>query len=349
MGRTATWLLVGAVVALGVVAGADALLDAGGPEAAPAEPAPAMASTESELALDPEVESETEAVGLAFRAAREALRAAGVPAGVLTFADEQCRLHSVTLPDLEPHPGSRGEACSFGSSVGGEFAEGGPPPYPFGSLAALCRDGRIELRLPNRDLFARARGRCGVVWRPDGTPTFARRGEVLRFAPCPGDEPGALPLRCTRTLLSRADLARELRRAGWDGARFRIGEFHWLGNRRLIATVGLGDGSELLAVFAGRRLVSSPRFAYEGLSGLRPSPRGTFLAARIDSPGGLLVVDRRGRPVPLAMRHGDALAWSPDERWIAEATAGGIFVFRAGDRSPELLHVPIVARDLVWR
>jgi hypothetical protein len=49
------------------------------------------------------------------------------------------------------------------------------------------------------------------------------------------------------------------------------------------------------------------------------------------------------------MRHGDALAWSPDERWVAQATAGGIFVFRAGEPNPELLHVPILARDLVWR
>jgi hypothetical protein len=174
---------------------------------------------------------------------------------------------------------------------------------------------------------------------------------VRRFAPCPGEEPGALPLRCSRTLLSRTDLTRELRRARWTGSDFRVEEYHWLSNRRLIATVKVGrvGGGELLAVFHDRRLVSSPRFVYDDLAGLRPSPSGAFVAARIASPGGLLVVDRRGRPVRLAMRHGDALAWSPDERWVAQATADGIYVFRTDEPSPEFLHVPIVARDLVWR
>ncbi|HSE80616.1 MAG TPA: hypothetical protein VLA87_02845 [Gaiellaceae bacterium] len=349
MRGTATWLLVGAVAALGLVAGVDALQDVGGAEPSSAEPELPDARTETELDPEVEVESEIEAAGQAFVAARDALRAAGVPEGVLTFTDEECRLRSVTLPHLEPQPGPQGEACSFTATARDTFALGGPPPAPSGYLAFRCRGGTGELRMPNGRLFARVRRGCGLVWRPDGTPAFLRAGEVRRFAPCPGDEAGALPVRCSRTLLSRADLVRELGQAGWGGARFRIGEFHWLSNRRLIATVRTGDGSELLAVFARRRLVSAPRFAYDGLRELRPSPRGTFVAARIESPGGLLVVDRDGRPVRLAMRHGDALAWSPDERWVAQATADGIYVFRADEPSPAFLHVPIVARDLVWR
>jgi hypothetical protein len=329
----ATWLLVGAVAALGTAAAVDGLRDEAGP--------PPAAQTAPEPGPEP--------AGDALADARAELRSAGVPAGVLTYADETCRLRSVTLPDLAPHPGSREERCTFGSMVGSEFAFGGPPPYPFGSLAALCRGEEVELRLPNRGLFARARGSCPMVWRPDGTPTFLRGGEVMRFASCPDER--VLPLRCSRTLLSLSDLTRELRRARWTGSDFRVEEFHWLSDRRLIATVRVGrvGGAELLAVFHGRRLVSSPRFAYEGLAGLRPSPSGAFVAARIESPGGLLVVDRRGRPVRLAMRHGDALAWSPDERWIAQATADGIYVFRADEPSPAFLHVPIAARDLIWR
>jgi hypothetical protein len=338
MRGTATWLLVGALAALGVAAGADALRSPGAPERGASEPP-------AETAPEPELEPPEDALA----DVREELRSAGVPAGVLTYTDETCRLRSVTLPDLAPHQGSREERCTFGSMVGSEFAFGGPPPYPFGSLAALCRAEEVELRLPNRGLFARARGSCPMVWRPDGTPTFLRGGEVMRFAPCPGER--VLPLRCSRTLLSLNDLTRELRRARWSGSGFRVEEFHWLSDRRLIATVRVGrvGGAELLAVFHGRRLVSSPRFAYEDLAGLRPSPSGAFVAARIESPGGLLVVVRRGRPVRLAMRHGNALAWSPDERWIAQATADGIYVFRAGEPSPAFLHVPIAARDLIWR
>lgn len=338
MRGTATWLLVGALAALGVAAGADALRSLGGPDRGASEP-PAETAPEAE----------PEPVGDALADARAELRSAGVPAGILTYSDETCRLRSVTLPDLAPHPGSREERCTFGSMVGSEFASGGPPPYPFGSLAALCRGEEVELRLPNRGLFARARGSCPLVWRPDGTPTFLRDGEVMRFASCSGK--GALPLRCSRTLLSRNDLTRELRRARWSASDFRVEEFHWLSDRGLLAIVRAGgvDGGALLAVFDRRRLVSSPPFAYEGLTDLRPSPSGALITARIESPGGLLVIDRRGRPVRLALRHGHALAWSPDERWIAEATADGVYLFRAHEPSPEFLHIPIAALDLVWR
>jgi hypothetical protein len=319
----------------------DALRGGDEPERASAEPEPPVAPTQSE----------TTQGGLAD--ARAALRAAGVPAGVLTYADDSCRLHSVTLPDLRPHPGPEARSCDFRPGAWNELAFGGQPRAPQGSLIPRCPRGMIELRMRGGGgLFARAPGRCALAWHPAGLPTFLHRGEVKRFAPCPGDERGTLPLRCTRTLLAREDLRRELRQAGWTPADFRVEELHWLDNRRFAAIVrarSADEGADLLAVFEDRQLVADPRYAYNDLDSIRPSPSGALVSARIPITGGIVTVDREGEPVRLALRHGNAVTWSPDEEWIAEATADGIYVFRAGDDSPQFFHIPIVARDLVWR
>lgn len=338
MRRIATWLLVGAVAALGVAAGIDALRGDVEPERAEPEARSEPAAAESGSAERTLVD------------ARADLRDAGV-SGVLTYADEACRLHSVTLPDLEPHPGPRGEACIFESTVGNEFVFAEPSGGSYGDPTPRCRGGWVELLLPDGSLLARARGRCGFAWRPDGTPTFLRGGEVMQFAPCADDGPGEFPIRCSRAVVSRADLAREFRRASWIGFDLVVEELRWLTDTRFAAVVGARRGpstDHVLAVFEGRRLVHLPGFGYEALSSLRPSPSGAFVAARIGQ-AGIAVVDRDGRPTRPAIRTGSALTWSPDERWIAEATADGIYVFRADEPNPAILLVPIVARDLVWR
>ena len=45
---------------------------------------------------------------------------------------------------------------------------------------------------------------------------------------------------------------------------------------------------------------------------------------------------------------GHGIAWSPDEEWVAEATEYGIYVWRADDEIPDLVRIPVVARDLLW-
>ena len=281
------------------------------------------------------------------------LRAAGVPTGVLTYADELCRVRSMTLPDLEVREGGVARACQFRATIGNELSFGGQPSDSQGSLVPRCRRGAVELRMRGGGgLFARAPGRCALAWHPAELPTFLHRGEVKAFKPCPGDEPGMLPLRCTQTLLARDDLEREFRQARWTSFDFRVDELYWLDDRRFAAIVrarSTGESADVLAVFENRQLVADPRYAYNDLDSIRPSPSGALVSARIPNGGGIVTVDRDGEPVRLALRHGDAVTWSPDEEWIAEATADGIYVFRAGEDSPEFFHIPIVARDLVWR
>ena len=328
MARALTLLVVAAVVGLAAAAGVDALR--GTSEEASRRTTTAdgglRATSTRQGAADEDWAERT------TRAAARELRAGGA-VGVLTYADEDCRLRGLTLPDLLPHP-TQGRSCEIARAA--MLRLGAPVGDPQRVFVARCRAGRIELAELGGPTFARGRG-CGPAWRPDGVLTAVRKGEVVSLFP-------------PAVLLSSGDVTRALRRAGWAGERFSVREIAWLPGPRLAAIVRAQDPEvgDLLGVFEGRRLVREPAFAYEGLRGLQASPRGRFVSAKIEA-GGLAVVDRSGRPVLEAFRYGHALTWSPDERWGAAATDEGIYLFQPGEPSRRAGWLPIVARDLVWR
>jgi hypothetical protein len=334
MGRILTWCLVAAVAGIGLVAGIDAVRGGGDPES----------PTTTEPAEPPED---------SFAEARTDLRAAGVPTGRLTYADEDCRNHVVTMPDLLPDSPPDGSVglCRYRAVLGGLVEAVGSPRSPDWGLRVECEGGWLSLSTFGNPsaLYARSRG-CGAAWKPNGTVTFISNGEVRRFTRCPGDHPLA-PLRCSRPVLTRAQVAGQLRGAPWSGYVLSIKELHWLDNQRFAAIMRArsADGpSDYLVIFARGRLLQKPTFAYADLRGIRPSPSGRFVAAYDEGAGGLVVVNREGESVQLALDHGDGISWSPDEEWIAEATEDGIYVFRADEHSPEFIHVPVIARDVLW-
>jgi hypothetical protein len=98
--RTATWLLVGAVAALGLAAAVDALR---GEEriTRPVDRTPTVPGLVDQPAL-----------------AMRQLREAGV-SGVLTYSDDECRLHAVSLPELEPVRAPSFEMCRPATTTGG--------------------------------------------------------------------------------------------------------------------------------------------------------------------------------------------------------------------------------------
>lgn len=103
MRNLATWLLVGAVAALGIAAAVDSLQSQ---EAVVQEARPPP--------VTPTIPDLTGQAGPA--AAR--LREAGVT-GVLTYADDDCRLRAVSLPELEPARAPSFEMCRPLTDSGG--------------------------------------------------------------------------------------------------------------------------------------------------------------------------------------------------------------------------------------
>ena len=319
-----TWLLVGAVVALGAAAGVDALQGGDSTRTEPGAAAPKPTSTTGPASPEAAVVA--------------ALREAGV-SGTLEYADADCDTHAVSLPDLTARPSGVGAGCSF-ADRSNETA----------GYVVECSGRRVSIDDPHQAPYAQVRADCPPAWKPDGTPTLLRDGEVVEPHPC--SDRGISPMRCSRALLASDDLLRELHGAGWSGFRFAVEEVAWLSDSRAAAIVrarSRDDRGELLAVFDGRRLVTAPTAAYEDLGALRLSPSGSFVSAQIADPGGVVVVDRDGALVRPLVRHGSALAWSPDERWIAEATEEGIYVFPADVGTPRVYVLPFVARDLIWR
>jgi hypothetical protein len=104
MRRIATWLLVGAVAALGVAAAVDVLR---GGEAVVRESGPPKTTTDATPGL----------TGPAGPAVAR-LRNAGV-SGVLTYADDDCRLKAVSLPELDPARAPSFEMCRPLTDSGG--------------------------------------------------------------------------------------------------------------------------------------------------------------------------------------------------------------------------------------
>jgi hypothetical protein len=315
MRRAATWVVIAAVGAIALAAAVDAVR----------EPGP------REAASRPNSER---------RAAIAALRAAGLR-GVLTYSDSDCRLHGVTLPDLEPHPAPNGPACVFGFS-GGRPAIGDAVRHPTDPvLEARCRPpGVVEISHALGRI--RARG-CTPTWKPNGILTAVRDGEVVELH-LDLERGVAVP----RLVLARRTLLRAMPRAARVFGRPIVQEVAWLTSERfavVASTVAPGLEDEVLAVFERGRRIGPAWCCHHTLSGLRVSPRGRFVAAT--SERGLVVLARDGRGGALPVQ-GHAIAWSEDESWAAVAKDGGIAFFSPRDGVTLPVDVPIAARDLIW-
>lgn len=260
------------------------------------------------------------------------LRSTGV-AGVLVMSDERCRLRALVLPELESAAAPDARACRFSLSKEGFLTVGGAVRQPGGPFTAWCRSGAVELAarsgtsLPFTRLY-RFRG-CAPAWRPDGTLTYVRDREVVQLdMSCRGG--GGF---CTRRLLSRPEL-------GGLGAV----EILWL-DRRTLALLAPGR----VALYRDGSPVGHADLGPHRLTGLEASPRGTFLAVRSGGPETIVVLDRALRRVPLPADGGRAIAWSPDERWVALATVDAIVLSPVREPGERTIRLPLRARDLAWR
>ena len=132
MRRWGTWLLVVVLVGLGLAATLDAVVgDGGSPRRAARSP-----TTVRLLARQPEL-------------AVSQLREAGV-AGLLTFSDQECRLHAVSLPELRPTRAPSFEMCSPITSAGGLGAVDGEVVWSglgYGTVQVILSEEQLSRAL----------------------------------------------------------------------------------------------------------------------------------------------------------------------------------------------------------
>jgi hypothetical protein len=344
MRRWPTWVLVGALAALGAVAAADALRGDGTEVVARTKPNTAT------VALIPRNEP-----------------AASAMSGVLHYSDarDECRLHSLTLPDLrnpafDPSPGAppKLRSCRFSLSPDGLFGLPGDAEWaPEGGAYAREIDDMIELGSAASSQTLHFPGRA-PAFKPDGTFTYVRDNELVewttscprgtRLFTLPGDNATA---RCRRVVLSPRGLRRANVSADTSGPLI-LKDVAWLSDSRLVTVVGdagISGYREHLSVIEGGRVVGVAISEFgEGLR-VEGSPRGNFVTAWF---GDSLVTirDREGDLISFPpLQRVRALTWSPDERWTAVATAHSVFVFRTNEGEARVRRLPIQARHLAWR
>jgi hypothetical protein len=354
--RPSSWLVVGAVAIVALLAVLDALRGAAGSTAGPSP-------TETNAGIHRFEQNGPPAIR--GRGALEArLLRAGI-GGTLFLTDETCRLRVLLLPALEwlsqtstPHG-----TCDFAVAPDARRVQfgSGVAWSPDGRLAARCASDGIHVFSRTGTVAERLRGLCAPAWKPDGTFTAAR-GAVLveRRLFCRGGG-----LACESMVLGGDDLAPALRGGSTP---FRtlyspvIKEAIWLDDARVALVVRArvreeeGVELDLLALYEGRRLVAEPQ-VNRGFDDPAVSPSGRYLAIYGSTFRGLFFLDRNGRLLarnPLASGH--HAAWSPDERWTLVATGGSAYFFRTRDlarfassRRPETIRIPVYAADLDWR
>ena len=291
------------------------------------------------------------------------LRTEGIH-GVLYYSDpeDDCRLHARRLPTLDETPPSELRACRF--ELPPDPTYGLTPTqvawHPTIHLRAACLEDRVVVSTVAGEPIARIQG-CAPAWKPDGTLTAVRNGEVWCVRTPSNDA-------CERRLLATAELTRAAHAVNFvpTGPRYirsvsaiRVA---WLGEKRSAALIRVRLRGRLrsvgpitvLAVYDGRHLLRTTQYA--GAFDLRMSPRRSFIGI-IDAGGQVAIVTRGGEQLlgagdlPAPETH--AVAWSPDERWTAVATRWSVYLLPTADvdagRQPRIIRLPLAARDLAWR
>jgi hypothetical protein len=370
MRRITTWLIAVAVAAVAIAATVHSALSDPAQNALPAvAPQPATTDPLAPPPLATETARYAPVLALLDAGTRERLAAAMRPEGirgVLYLAAEDCTLQVLTLPDLAQEAVPSGSTCRFAVDSGAPPAAQGTARAAGRSTVAICRRGHVEVihALPGTgaspDGAARSRIRgCAPAWKPGGTLTVVRAGELLEVR----ESCHRPPSRCVETILTREALAaavaheptlRSLRNP-------RIAEVVWLSDRRFVAVVaGSAFDSEPISavvLFRGNALVGVASVERPILDLVRISPQRSYVAVRAGSGEGIFVLDLRKNgltvarfppwapPAPTDIR---GIAWSPDERFTAVASRRSVYVFRTDEPRKGFIGLPFAVSDLAW-
>jgi hypothetical protein len=328
MCRWTTPLIVAAVVLVAVLAAADALRGNGESEPKAAVPESPTITRASPPTL------------------RDVLRREAIT-GFVVYTDRDCVLHSLLLPRMldevvRTDADQPFRMCRF-SSGGGRYLPEGQLASPGGRLIAECRGGHIavwELQsgIPKRSL----RG-CPPAWRPDRRLTYARGDRIME---------GRRILFSAADLKAAARLQPNIHDLSGDLRIFvHATDLAWLDETHLVTTLeirvpNLFDGS-LAVLFSGKEVTAVAGNRGSGPGNWVVSPAGNFAASENG-----IIVRRDGGSVdpPQNLPAGRAVAFSPDEQWLAYVTSASVYLIRTpGNGEPgRIIRLPLEAQDLVW-
>jgi hypothetical protein len=248
--------------------------------------------------------------------------------GVLLVADAECTVQALRLPDLTQDEPSRRPDCA--GAVWSDDA----------SLVAECSGGVTAVHNQSRELVRRVRG-CSPAWRADGSIGVLDRGSLVLarsvFRPV--------------VLMTPAELRANLEELVEEPETYDFVAFDWIATSRFAAVVRGGRLEEqALVVFTtDDQLELIMRGLGRLVSSVRVSPLGNYLVLTNNSPErGFSVLTRQGKRVLLPrVSDARALAWSPDEEWVALATPEEIVVARTGSREV-VARLPVGGEALSW-
>jgi hypothetical protein len=240
-------------------------------------------------------------------------------AGQLIYSDQECILHSLVLPgmvdEIVRHENGQGvfHFCRF-------------------TIAA----GRFTSEPPRAD--------PRTARRPGGGVTSFRNGEIL--------------LAGREALYSQADLRQIARRHPnigglGPGVSFRVSvtDLTWLDHRHLVASLRIRvpavEPQYLAVLLNGKTVVSLATRFGQPLTNWVVSPAGSLAASEDGT-----IMSRTGGSTdpPRNLPDGRAVAFSPDEQWLAYVTSNSVYLIGTPRNSEpgRVIRLAVPAQDLIW-
>jgi hypothetical protein len=244
--------------------------------------------------------------------------------GMFLFPGPGCDPVAVRLPRaLAEHPPRLADCGGFVWSADG-------------TLAARCHGEVTNVYGPQMETLGRLAG-CAPAWRPDGVLSVIRDGDLVT----------ARRHGRPQVFLSRDALADELKREVGSG--YQLSEVAWIDPQTFAAIVrGPRRWQQALVVGSRDRLELIVPERGQRISSITVSPLGKLAFARNQLGREFVMLDRSGRELALPrIANVRALAWSPDERWVALATRTTTSVARTGSREV-VLRIPLGGESLAW-